>query len=767
MIYLRTLGGLDVRDVEGREVRPVLSQSKRFALIVYLALAGPQRFRRRDTVVALFWPELDQEHARGALRQALRFLRRVLGEGVIVTRGEEEVGLDGAIVSSDLVEFESACDHGRLAAALEAYPGDFLEGLFVSDAAPELERWIDQERNRLRGRAATVAWALAAEHRAAGDARAAAGMARRAARFAPESETELTRLIRFLDDLGDRSSALAVYEEFTRRLRLDYSADPSPETQALVRGVRDRTLPVPALTTTTVAASPEAVLTQTSPVTGAAPPTSVSWDVLHRTPPRILVSLALLGVLVVAAYLVAFSTRSRHRVVAVLPIRSVGLDSTLAGLVDELTNELITDLAQARALRVINTQTMMRYRDSTPQEVARARGADAVVVSRVRPQGDSVHMTAQVVLAESDQAVWAGTFDGRRSELLRIQRDVARTVIEQLRAHTSAKERAALGGSPTVAPEALAQYARGRFWWNRRNRENLLKAIDAYNQALEIEPLFAPAYAGMADAFAQLGYGGFLRPDDAFPKAEAAARKALELDSTLAGPHATLGYAAMYYDWNWPTAEREYRAAIARNPSYATAHEWYGLFLAAMGRFDEAQAQERQALELDPLSIAIAGTAGWVLHYSGKQYQAETVLRSSLRTDSTFAVGHLYLGRVLQFEGHLDSALTHFAKTGASRSWIPTVAGEGYVYAQQGRRAEALRVLTRLDSLSSGEYVTSYAVALVYTALGERDQAFAWLDRAVQERTHWLLWLNRDRRWDPIRSDPRFGSLVRRVGLPS
>jgi tetratricopeptide (TPR) repeat protein len=317
-----------------------------------------------------------------------------------------------------------------------------------------------------------------------------------------------------------------------------------------------------------------------------------------------------------------------------------------------------------------------------------------------------------------------------------------------------------------VAPEALAQYVRGRFWWNRRNRENLLKAVDAYNQALEIEPLFAPAYAGMADAFAQLGYGGFLRPDDAFPKAQAAARKALELDSTLAGPHATLGFAAMYYDWNWQTAEREYRAAIARNPSYATAHEWYGLFLAAMGRFDDAQAQERQALELDPLSIAIAGTAGWVLHYSGKQDQAEAVLRTALRTDSTFGIGHLYLGRVLQFEGHLDSALAHFARTGALRSWIPNIAGEGYVYAQQARRADALRVLHRLDSLSSSQYVTSYAVALVHTALGDRDQAFAWLDRAVQERTHWLLWLNRDRRWDQIRDDPRFRSLVRRVGLP-
>jgi DNA-binding SARP family transcriptional activator/TolB-like protein/Tfp pilus assembly protein PilF len=761
MITLRTFGGLDLRDAEGREARPILSQPKRFALLVYLAQPGPQRFRRRDTVVALFWPELDQEHARGALRQALRFLRRVLGEGVIVSRGEEEIGLDAGAVSSDVAEFERACDDGRAADALELYRGTFLEGLFVTDAAPELEQWLDQERSRLRGRAATAAWALAAELRAVGDARAAAAMARRAVGFAPDSEGELARLIRFLDELGDRASALAAYDEFARRLRLEYDADPSPDTQALVRSVRDRTVPVPGLLTTV-----EQAPSRSPAATPDASSVPLGHDAARGTPRRVLVSLAVMGLLAIGTYLVAFSARSQQLVVAVLPIHVLAQDSTLAGLADEATNELITDLAQVHALRVINTQTMMRYRDSTPQEVARERGANAVVVTRMRPQGDSVHVTAQVVFAESDQAVWAGTFDGSRGDVFRMQRDVARAVTEQVRARTSAKERAALSGGRAVAPEALAEYVRGRFWWNRRNRENLFKAIDAYNQALEIEPLFAPAYAGMADAYAQLGYTGFLRPEDAFPKAKAAARKALELDSTLAGPHATLGYAAMYYDWNWPTAEREYREAIARNPSYATAHEWYGLFLAAMGRFDEAQTQERLALELDPLSIAIAGTAGWVLHYGGEQDQAEAVLRSALRTDSTFAIGQLYLGRVLQFDGQLDSALAHFARTGALRSWIPNIAGEGYVYSQQGRRAEAFRVLERLDSLSSSQYVTSYAVALVHAALGDRDRAFTWLDRAVQERTHWLLWLNRDRRWDPLRADPRFASLVRRVGLP-
>jgi len=331
-----------------------------------------------------------------------------------------------------------------------------------------------------------------------------------------------------------------------------------------------------------------------------------------------------------------------------------------------------------------------------------------------------------------------------------------------LPADTTLNERLGL----TIDPRARTLYIRARHWWSRRGRENLFRAVGAFQQALDIEPTYAAAYSGMGDAYAQLGYGGFLRPDDAFPKAKAAAIRALELDSAIAEPHATLGFVAMYYDWDWMVAEREYRRALEVNDRYATAHEWFGLFLAAMGRFTEAQAAERRALALDPLSVGIASTAGWVQHYSGNQAEAERQLRIALRIDSTFAVGHLYLGRVLQFNGQLDSALAHFAAMGGLRAWVPTIAGEGYVYAQQGRVDRARQVLHQLDSLSRTQYVTAYAVALVHAALGQRDSAFAWLNKAVDERTHWLLWLNRDRRWDPIRSDPRFAAIARRVGVP-
>jgi TolB-like protein/Tfp pilus assembly protein PilF len=487
--------------------------------------------------------------------------------------------------------------------------------------------------------------------------------------------------------------------------------------------------------------------------------------------PRVLVALAVIGAMAVGGYLVAFRA-DRGGVaaglaasVAVLPIEDLGADTSQAYVSEGLTDELITDLAQIKGLRVINRRTMQAYGRSgkTLKQIARELGVDAVVTGTMQRLGDSVHLTAQVTPAGTDRALWARSYQGDRGDLLRFQRNIAWAVGERLRGEGPGREPAATRAGD---PDAIDAYIRGRYWWNRRGQAGLLRAIQFFGQALDADPAFAPAYAGMADAYVQLGYGSYLTPEDAFPKAEAAARKALELDSTLAEPHATLGFVKMYYTWDWPAADHEFRLAIARNPSYGTAHEWYGLFLAAMGRYDEALAEERRAQALDPLSIAVASTTGWVLHYSGRQDEAERVLRTALRADSALALGSLYLGRVYQAKGQLDSAVAKFEAAGPLRLWVPTIAGLGNVYGLEGRRVEALGELRRLDSLSRTQYVTSYAVALIHTALGQPDSAFAWLDRAVEERTHWLVWLNRDLRWEPLRGDPRFASLVRRVGLP-
>lgn len=242
--------------------------------------------------------------------------------------------------------------------------------------------------------------------------------------------------------------------------------------------------------------------------------------------------------------------------------------------------------------------------------------------------------------------------------------------------------------------------------------------------------------------------------------------RALELDSSLAEPHASLGFYDLYYAWDWAAADREFQTALALNPNYATAHEWYSLFLAAVGRLEEAQAHSQRAVDLDPLSVPIASTAGWIAHYRGKQDEAERRLKDAIAMDTLNPLAHLYLGRVFQSQGRNADAIAEYERLGGLRNWVPTVAGMGYVEAAIGNRRGGLQALAQMDSIRRTAYVTAYGVALVYTALGDQDRAFAYLDQAVKERTHWLVWLRRDFRWAPLRADPRFEEIARRVGLP-
>jgi TolB-like protein/Tfp pilus assembly protein PilF/tRNA A-37 threonylcarbamoyl transferase component Bud32 len=486
-----------------------------------------------------------------------------------------------------------------------------------------------------------------------------------------------------------------------------------------------------------------------------------------------LVALAATGLVAIGGYLAGIG-RSRAgekglaASVAVIPIEDLDGDSSQAHIAAGLTDELITDLAKIQHLKVINRHTMERFGQSgkTPRQVAQELGVDAVVTATMQRLGDTVHLSAQITRAGEDGTLWADSYDGTRSDLLRLQREIARSVAVQLRGPLSGEEKAGLASGSTVDPEALDLYERGRRFWNRRGKANLLQAIRLFNQALDRDPRFALAYSGQADAYVQLGYS-VLAPDDAFPKARSAAEKALALDSTLAEPHAALAFVFFYYDWDWTAAEREFLTAIRRNPGYATAYEWYGLYLAAMGRFDSAQAVERTAMSLEPLSVPVAGTAAWVMYYSGNVDEARRLLTIALRTDSTFALGRLYLGRVEQARGDTAAALANYRNPGILKGWVPSVAGIGNINGVMGRRVDALRELARLDSLErTGVYVTPYGRALVWTGLGDRDRSFAELNRAVDGRSHWLVWLNRDTRWESIRNDPRFVQVVSRVGLP-
>lgn len=659
MIRFCTLGGLDLRDSVRGELRPVLTQPKRAALLAYLALADSSGFRRRDTLVSLFWPESDDIRARAALRQAVRFLRRAMGEGVVVSRGEEEIGICTREFWLDATAFERAAVGGRHAEALDLYRGPFLDGVHVSESSPELERWIDGTRSRYSRLAAVSAWSEAEAHRQACNPAAASALARRAYEISPDDEAGLRRLVTFLDRLGDRSAALAIYDSFARQLSADEGGEPSPETIAAVEAVRFRSVQSP------------------------------------------------------------------------------------------------RDLAAASAgTAIVNTPQAESLPDNERPREAPPVGEARVVSISARPRLTLFpRRVASIVTGVALSTVIAlAIIAGRRADSRSTASSTAVT------AGASAK-------SNVRSPEAIKHYVQGRYWWNKRG-PGLLKSIAFFSQALDADPTFAAAYSGMGDAYVQLGYASILAPSDAFPKARAAAVRALDLDPSLAEPHATLAYVHMYYDWDWKGAEQEFKRAIELDPNYATAHEWYGLFLAAMGRFSEANSHERRAKELDALSTPIAGTAAWVL-YNAREYDAaRSELKIALRSDSTFALGHLYLGRVEEATGNYTRALAEYEAAGPLRSWVPILAAKGHVLGLVGRRKEAQALLSRLDSMSKQQYVTAYGVALIYESLGQKDSAFAWLERGVRERTNWLVWLNRDPRWRTLRRDPRFKSLVRQVSLP-
>jgi tetratricopeptide (TPR) repeat protein len=362
--------------------------------------------------------------------------------------------------------------------------------------------------------------------------------------------------------------------------------------------------------------------------------------------------------------------------------------------------------------------------------------------------------------------LWARSYDLESNDLFTIQDEIVRTIVDTLKVRLTGKQEAGVIRHPTRNVAAYRLYVKGRHFWNKRTERDLKKAIHFFQEAIDVDPTYAVAYSGLADTYSQLGYGNYLAPTDAFPKAKRAAAMALELDPGVAEAYASRGYVRMYFDWNFPAAANDFQQAIRLNPSSVTARHWHSIYLTAMGRPEEARGEIARAQQLDPLSVPIATDMGFRLHYNGQNQQAIQQLRSALEMNARYPLAHFWLGRIYTTQGRYDQALAELEAVGpALRAWQPTLAARGYLYGVWGKRAEAERVLEEFRRLAArGKFVTSYGVALVYAGLGDREQAFLWLDKAYAERSHWLVWLRLDPRWDTLRSDLRFKSLLTKVG---
>ena len=454
--------------------------------------------------------------------------------------------------------------------------------------------------------------------------------------------------------------------------------------------------------------------------------------------------------------------------VAVLPLANLSGDPSQEYFADGMTEELITQLGQIRALRVISRTSAMSYKN-TPKplaEIARELDVQAVVEGSVVHVGDRIRITAQLIRVPADEHLWAHAYEGSFRDAFELQNEVSRAVATQIQATVSGPEQTVLRKSKPVSSEAYEAYLKGRYFWNKRDADGLKKAIEYFQRAIAVDPGYAAAYSGLADAYALAGGWeyGVLPPQEAAPRAKEAATKAVLLDPDLSEAHTSLAFALEMSTWDWGGAESEYRRALDLNPGYATAHHWYGYQLMTVGRNDEGIAELKLAESLDPLSLIISAGVADALYIAHILDEATRQLHKTLEMDPNFAMAHYQMGQVLAHRGKFDAAIAEFERaielSGHSPAFDANLAN---AYAVAGRTADAERIAKALAQLQHRNGSVDANIALIYVGLGENDQAMDWLEKAYQARFEAVMLVRLQ--FDPLRRDPRFRDLMGRLGL--
>src|SRR6202161_3348083 len=457
------------------------------------------------------------------------------------------------------------------------------------------------------------------------------------------------------------------------------------------------------------------------------------------------------------------------RSLAVLPLENLSGDASQNYFADGMTDELITDLAQISALRVISRTSVMVYkgaRKPLPQ-IARELNVDAVVEGTVLHAGDQVRITAQLIEASTDKHLWSQSYEGDLRDTLTLQKRVASAIADQIRINLTPQEQAVLKSVKAVNPVAYESYLKGRYFWNKRTADGLKVALAYFKQAIEEDPNYAQAYSGLADTYALSGDWQYavMTPKEAFPEAKAAALKSLELDSTLGEAHNSLAFVLDGFDWDLDSAGKEFRRAIELNPGYATAHHWYAWHLSLLGRFDEAIAEMKRAQNLDPLSLIINADLAELLVLAHHYDESIAQSRKTIEMDPNFALAHNQLAQAYLQKRMYDAAVLELKKAVQLSGDSPTcVANLARAYVASGRRSEAEKLLGDLKKRSNVAYSNAPEIAIVYVSLGDTDQAMNWLEKGYDERFNPGVLLRPG--FDPLRSDSRFQNLEHRVGLP-
>jgi DNA-binding winged helix-turn-helix (wHTH) protein/TolB-like protein/Tfp pilus assembly protein PilF len=445
--------------------------------------------------------------------------------------------------------------------------------------------------------------------------------------------------------------------------------------------------------------------------------------------------------------------------IAVLPFVDESSDPDAQYINDKIAESLINSLSKLPQLRVVPRSVVAGYKgkEVDPRKVGQELNVRAVVTGRMRRHGDIISIQADLIDLQNVAQLWGQHYDHKLSDVLLVQDDISRDIFENLRLKLNVEEKKQL--------EAYGLYLKGRNAWNKRTGDALLQAIDFFNQAIKIDPNNSASYAGLADCYNMLVVYGRFEPKDGFPKAKEAALKALEIDESSAEAHTSLAFINFRWDWDRAATEREFQAAIKLKPAYAPAHQWYSSYLVAVERFDEAIAEAKRTEDLEPLSFVASSHLGWIYYLSGKNDEAIEQCKKILERDPSSFPARRYLGLAYEAKGQYAEAITEF-QTGVKLSGSPLMlALLGHAYAASGKKAEAQQVLTDLQQLQDQRYVSPYTVAAIYAGLGDKEQAFKWLETAVESRDIWLMNLKVDPVFAKLRSERKFTDTLARIRL--
>ena len=721
-LEIRLLGPFRVA-VDGRAVDERHFTRRKPALLVKLLALQPHHQLHREQVWELLWPDLEVEAATNNLHKSIHAARRALEPALksgsdsqfILTHGQQVHLRAPGKLWIDVEAFEQAAAEALKSSETQAY--EKALALYEGDLLIEdpYENWTTERSEDLRALRQDLLARLASLYEGEGEYQRSIERLKEIVTLERSNEGAHRQLMQLYALMGNRQQAIHHYQQCCEHLRREIGVEPEPETIKLYEEITSGTIQPRATT------KPEAILERNQTIDS----------------------------------------------IAILPLDNASADPSLEYLSDGITESIINSFSQLAKLRVIAHGTVFRYkgREVNPQEVGRELKVRAVLIGRVLQFGDRLIIRTELVDATDGSHLWGEQYDRNPADIFAVQEEIAREISEKLHLRLTQDERRRLAKQHTVNTKAYHLYLKGRYFWYKRTEEALRKGIEFFNQAIEEDPSYAAAYDGLSDSYALLALRGLIPPKEAFLKAKAAARKALEIDDRLGEAYASLAHVRLH-DWDWSGLEEEFKRALELNPGHAIAYHWYSEYLIAMGRADESIAIVEQAQEIDPLSPVIGFTLAFAFLHARKYDQAIEQFRTAIELDPNHFLPHYRLGHIYSLIGlhqeAIDEAQKGVALSGRSTE---TLAGLGQVYAAAGMSEAMQSVIDELMLHSKERYVSPYNVAKIYAALGDKEQAFMWLEKAYEERNPDFIELRSEPVLDSLRTDERFRNLLRRVGL--